>query len=1321
MSILNRRAIQFGGIKNKKNKHKIIVPPKSIFDTDDNQIVLTIDPSKKAKETKVSKVIGKQLADKHNINYLEKMRVIDLKYGNKEQMEKERIKKIKEETKKNIEAVKKTFQDKINKNKERANIGMGKFLQDLNFSMKYYQKIEKEFRAFEEKFFVPDDGKNKYNIFRFKLNDNIKSIAKDKTIWEKLNKLSPNDEYIKHSLLIDFKQLVNDLPRRIPGFINLGHKFNTVAFKQSYSMSVKEKSQGPLAFYVCQLALFYSYYYYKHLDINHHYYDFKRQPLIGIINKVSKNIYNAVQNNHTVNYDFIKKNIKKEKEELNIKRAQLTKQLENSKESENNKKKIKSKLADVKMRIEQVNKKQGFFNQDDITNFIMAIVATANDKDKKYNIIDGTALFIHIFFKNKIGKLFKFVGHGMDKLYTLKITCKFFTFAHFIDPYLFTEYDEFINKWHLNKIDKKLPKDKKALEQWKYPIYRNVRLGEVFINRTNKYDKNNPNALWLDAEQRKYNIFNKEKEETIEDRLKKNQLQKPINKHHEAFLHVYKEKSHSQIIIEPATQQPKDGPSIKTFIDQNDEMYYKTAMVEWIMMQWSHHHCGFNLMNSFNTNNNNVRHFMKCIYQYGIDGFLIYNLIHFKNMRTCINLNNKSPITTMQTEKDSYLQDLKNHKMLRDENITINGKKHNLRHPSKKQDILNLDDIIQIQNQMFQTTDGELFSHGPGLNVNIKYDFTKTMKENLNAFDINDKAMLEFGLPRDFYWHTFINPLTCNIEETYGKHFDYCIEQINKQHGNLKKFNDKFDKLFSDSLILYKNGYMQDSRLKEITKKHPNITIVEKLIDIWEKHKNDKRIFFNKSSHTDVDTLKKSDKGWIGSLYSNQLQHAIDGVYHIHFESFIHKSSKFLKTFVPLDLGKGGISDCKKTKLLWPKNSGRPFIFVNKCLFKMDYSNMFQDKIDKKFYKVEEVQKKILKVGLTNNCFSGFWFDTQYPFTNKDQINHIQLKLLFDRGFDKYKSIMEEVNNKKIDVAIDSIKPEEKEEKEESKIDSLTKRTETQKDNVENTRDQLQILENKIDKIGEDNPDVDETKDDVIHESSKDSEKEPEKESEQQDPKKAEAEKQLKEIYNLKIDKIEPNGDCLFEAFNRFLKSQNPPIKVPGVQDIRIEIASHVQINWERLGPFVDTELYKDSEDYFKKMTASGSDKNAPRARFGSELEMKAFEEIYQSKIEGIKVQVLKWNTEQDKLIEIGLGGRDFKKDKIKKSNTLTIYNTGDLHYEYLVPYTPVNQGGGGNNVYINKCKNHRHKKTRKFRIKFKNVGDWVHLNKPKKRTRRRY
>ena len=46
----------------------------------------------------------------------------------------------------------------------------------------------------------------------------------------------------------------------------------------------------------------------------------------------------------------------------------------------------------------------------------------------------------------------------------------------------------------------------------------------------------------------------------------------------------------------------------------------------------------------------------------------------------------------------------------------------------------------------------------------------------------------------------------------------------------------------------------------------------------------------------------------------------------------------------------------------------------------------------------------------------------------------------------------------------------------------------------------------------------------------------------------------------------------------------------------------------------------------------------------------------------------------------------------------------------------------GGDNIYINKCKNHRHKKTRKFRIKLKNIDNWTHVDKPrKKHTRRKH
>ena len=50
-------------------------------------------------------------------------------------------------------------------------------------------------------------------------------------------------------------------------------------------------------------------------------------------------------------------------------------------------------------------------------------------------------------------------------------------------------------------------------------------------------------------------------------------------------------------------------------------------------------------------------------------------------------------------------------------------------------------------------------------------------------------------------------------------------------------------------------------------------------------------------------------------------------------------------------------------------------------------------------------------------------------------------------------------------------------------------------------------------------------------------------------------------------------------------------------------------------------------------------------------------------------------------------------------------------------------QSGGSNNVYINKCKNHRHNKTKKFRMKLKDIDNWVYLEprKKKKYTRRKY
>jgi len=92
------------------------------------------------------------------------------------------------------------------------------------------------------------------------------------------------------------------------------------------------------------------------------------------------------------------------------------------------------------------------------------------------------------------------------------------------------------------------------------------------------------------------------------------------------------------------------------------------------------------------------------------------------------------------------------------------------------------------------------------------------------------------------------------------------------------------------------------------------------------------------------------------------------------------------------------------------------------------------------------------------------------------------------------------------------------------------------------------------------------------------------------------------------------------------------------------------------------------------------------------------------------KIQIIEWMNNEWRVM---YPGPPFEKNK----HTIIYEN---LHYDFARPIKTT-QSGGGNNVYINKCKNHRHKRTRKFRIRLKNVGDWVHVKKPKKRTRRIY
>lgn len=1384
---INRRAIiHIGGKKVLKNRNvlKLNTPNNQIFKNigDKKSLSFIVDPNAKQQKTKIQNIVAPEDIRKYNITD-KYINVNKFKYYDDEQIKKlEEQKKIKDaqELKKITESIKKQFSKDEQIKGQRKKMGMGTFLQDLKFPIKYYEDIKKEFVEFEKTYFLDAEDTEKFNIFRFKLRNDYKlesspnpslllsNINKQPheaalITWGKLNQLSPNERFIKKNMFRNFDQIIKDVDRNVGSFIDNKCKgFHEYNFPNK---QIPEFWKNPFYFYTTQLCLFFQYYFLKHSNIDEWFIDFNQGALYQTgTESIKKTIYNAVINGKIkgINHSFIKQ------------------------------------FAATKMKTSWENMNHhDTYGQTDLPSFIQSILSTSNINKKTFNIHDAAALHTHIFFKQKLHSFFQTNFGQKDKKYCLKSACKIISYANFMDPYLFTELWDYID------------------EKWKdsgYPSIDTLKLGQLHMHKT-KYSKFNPHQQWLWSEQKKFNASRPKGEEpfTTAEIIDKIEAMPSPNTPHEAFLNISKKTKTDKLFTYIKDDNSIFPPSFDGEFTKMDWLlnFSKNIISDWLTFP------GINTMTEeLNGTNKDYRLYMKYLYKYGIDGCIIFNLIHFKNLRTSINLNKKKHIRNLKDimNLDKYYEDANGEvnqtvQMLQMAQFPEN-QDNGFRNTSRNT-IANLALWAGFKSAFY------LSGRPPTLMNN--YNLKKSLDEQQDNFTQGDREGMVIDTPDDPYWNKFLNPLTCNVEETYGKHFDYCIEQIEKQHGSLKKYNEKFDKLFSNSLILYKNGFLDDHRLKEIKKNNYGIKIVNKITDIWNIHKDDKRIYFPKRDGLDDDVLSRFE-GWLGNLESNTIQHALDGIYHIDYTSFMKKTQNLLVPFVPVSMMKkrnrnifskdfewndsyAPLYDSEKTKLLWPRNSGRPFIFINKYQFlytdKKKVGDKGKLKIKKHIYKSNEIADKIKNanlIGMSKDKKIGmaipdYWFDREYPFPNKDIITHIKLKTLLDSGYDKYKIIVNDINQKLLEggiieslpeerelveageketeIIVDAKTPEEEAEVEERLAQIESDRLEAERiaqeqlKKVQETSAVIDTLEGNIDerleepekspkvvfieKLLAENPQITDEKltenfnknndfkgttptslniiISTARRNLQDEEKEDNegdkklpaaegsKEPEQQDPKKADPETQLRYIYKLQINKISEDGDCLFEAFRRFLNSQIPPID-KSIAEIRIEIASHVKENWNSIGPFVDTGLYNGPEDYFTKITAMEPDGSAPRARFGSELEMRAFEEIY--KAENFKVQILKWRNESQKLDEL----RDFKKDKINDSKTLTIYNTGNLHYEYLLP---IPQSGGGNNVYINKCKNHRHKRTRKFRIRFKNVGDWVHLNKPKKKTRRRY
>ena len=1461
MSLPRRAIIHIGGTKKKKIKKKTTgdIPlrrlnlldsiKRDLISKEGTKFSFTLDPRKPAKNKKVTDFVDINASKNVKSHY--EVPVYDIMIGTDEEMkeidnkEKQELLAQKQEIKRKI---KEKYKKKGENDEKRKKMGMGNFLQEIEFDMNYYKDITEKFEKFEKKFFLQNvDEKNKYNPFRFKLSENYKNIHPMPEVvnssnmgiqfnkWVKKQSLSVIANPIKNQLIGELDQIIKDIYRNAMAFMG-----------RNLELHAQHDNKEQAYFEIIKIALFKSYICLvdkKNTQNIYNKYDFSTTVYVeGYKNTSLKEddfineIYKRNENNLSINYnvldDIIATKLKQEEKRIEIETGD----------------KIKLKLKSPKT----------IYGQQDSNILINALFITSKENHASiFNIKDAVALYLYVMNEKKIEEFIKF--GDFDKKISYKMSLKFFSLLKFVDPYIFTKHDILLHK--ARKKDKTKKKVGTVIKKVKK--IDDMKMGESFFEKTDLFDmsKKMDKEDWLEQEKDKYNVF-KDKELSIEEivqEIESNQGQKD-NKNYEAFLFVSKLKQ-DRIIY---SKRDNDNEVNKYFDSGETAMDYYNWLTKWMVALFYSTSGPHNyLINRFNADNYVMKHFWKSLYKYGVDALILYWGIHIKNMRSTYYLNNRSdgnPIMKYN-KKDQFMRMLidTGQKDTYAQSFLFSG-------PTKNLSGFLLD---QIRDDWIIDHNNEMRFYTNGTNPN----------------------------PHNFNSGIFLNPLTANVNETYVKHFDYCIGLIEKTHGSMNKFNKEFDKLFNKSLILYKNGYMKPSRLDILKKEHPGITIVNNLSEIWEKYKDDKRIYFKKNERHSSDKIKEYDKGWLGNIRGNILSNALDGIYHVDFRKFINDSRNILPPFVDkwyteLDLIKKYKKESKKHGFFetpknmnkgWPIDSGRPFIFINHIKGKYVKKNGDKTvwKFNKKIYSIDEIKKRINNMKIsriqmpgTSGIFPSYWFpEPKNPFKRVDKNDHIKLKYLVENGKEKYEQELVNMNKvMKIEVSIKPSpetpvistepvslhrdaeaeelrqqegKEEEEESEDESDVDSGGEEEEESveepgkvmvgpvsegKDDPEDVRDaDLEKKDDSEDESEDGNPDLEQIKrkTEELSEDIEDTGRradelcknmdhliiEPDgkfervkqlvkegkgdeyikttikrefkgtkdititcmidavkrnQEIESQEPPKGQEldyqpvtspkgpDQQLKEM-GLERVKVKDDGDCLFETFHHILG--HPPVpkidaeeerkayKTGPIMTIREDITNWITTPissrkrtipgprenpeptentvdfWHQYGDRIlderheinaDKQMYPTMDAYKKCMTSIEPNPHNPRCQFGGIFEILAFEEMNNKEIQVIEWGGSKWIVLTDFV-------RDFDRDKeIDITKPTIIFDREKLHYDYARPIKTA-QSGGGNNVYINKCKNHRHKRTRKFRIRLKNVGDWVHVKKPKKRTRRIY
>ena len=492
MSLSRRAIIHIGGGNKKiKNGGKINIGPrrlellesvkKNLISGKGTKFSFLLDPRQSPKNEKINKFVD--INNSKNVKSYHKVPVYDILIGTDEE-----IKKIDDKEKQELLAQKQEIKRKIKdryrkkgeKTKERKDLGMGNFLQEIEFDTNYYKDILTKFDKFENKFFLPETPENRYNPFRFKVSENYKNIqpqpeeinmsnitiAADK--WNIKNKLSVISNPIKSQLIPEFLQILKDVYRNAGNF-----------FSRNLYLHTQHGNNEQAYFYIIQLALFKSYMAFvsKSKEYTYNKYDFspiwrveaqkdkhgKVRPNSLKFESFSSEIYKRNETNLSANYkvldDMFATKLKREEKRIN----------DIKKEGD----------EDIKLTIPV----KEIWGQQETSLIISVMTITAKENHSAiFNKKDAIALYCYTMFEKKIEEFLKL--KDFDDKISYKSCLKFFSLLKFVDPYIFTKHDIILNNTRKGK-------KKKNIDEMK--------MGETFFKKTDLFDmgKKSKKENWL--------------------------------------------------------------------------------------------------------------------------------------------------------------------------------------------------------------------------------------------------------------------------------------------------------------------------------------------------------------------------------------------------------------------------------------------------------------------------------------------------------------------------------------------------------------------------------------------------------------------------------------------------------------------------------------------------------------------------------------------------------------------------------------------------------------------------------------------------------